>query len=70
MSCGAGDTNPYHPGGFYQFGNTISRLDALSVISQFCATQAARKALTGPRGYRSPEPGWSTFDAVKEIVGI
>lgn len=50
LGCGAGEANPYFPGGFYQFGSSFSRDDGLYAVDTFCREQIAANLLIGPVG--------------------
>ncbi len=50
MSCGPYTDNPYYNGGFYQFGDSFSRVDGLDAIGQFCDEQIKKKRVVGAAG--------------------
>jgi hypothetical protein len=49
--CGGGGSNSrYFTSGFYQFGNTYTRDDALGAVTEFCATLSRNSSTLGPDG--------------------
>ncbi|KAI1639494.1 hypothetical protein F4809DRAFT_595464 [Biscogniauxia mediterranea] len=51
LGCGA-DSDPYwFNNGFFQYGNSFSRVEALASIKQYCADMAKDNAVLGPKGH-------------------
>jgi hypothetical protein len=50
-NCGGGGSNSrYFTSGFYQFGNTYTRDDALGAVTEFCGALSRNGSMLGPDG--------------------